>query len=82
MRLPLIIFPAILVPTGLLMFACGLQNGLHWIIPTIGSALVCIAVTGIGSVAQPYMMDSYAPVMFDCVVVCTSHWIFCDSDAD
>jgi hypothetical protein len=69
MRLPVVLFPALLVPTGLLMFGLGIHNGLHWIVPTIGAGLNGIALTGIGSVAQPYMMDSYAPVIFDCLVV-------------
>lgn len=72
MRLPVVLFPALLVPTGLLMFGLGVHNGVHWIVPTIGAGLNGLALTGIGSVAQPYMMDSYAPVIYDCLVVRTT----------
>ncbi|OAL45661.1 MFS general substrate transporter [Pyrenochaeta sp. DS3sAY3a] len=68
MRLPVVLFPALLVPTGLLMFGLGVHNGVHWIVPTIGAGLNGVALTGIGSVAQPYMMDAYAPVIYDCLV--------------
>jgi MFS family permease len=69
MRLPVVIFPALLVPAGLLMFGCGVHNGVHWIVPTIGAGLIGVALTGIGSIVQPYLMDSYAPITFDCLVV-------------
>lgn len=77
MRLPVVLFPALLVPTGLLMFGLGVHNGVHWIVPTIGAGLNGIALTGIGSVAQPYMMDSYAPVIYDCLVVWISSIVSC-----
>ena len=69
MRLPVVIFPALLVPAGLIMFGVGVHNGVHWILPVIGAGCVGIALTGIGSIIQPYLMDSYAPVVFDSLVV-------------
>lgn len=69
MRLPLVMFPALLVPVGLVMFGAGVNNSLHWIVPVIGVGLVGVALTGIGSIIQPYLMDSYTPVLFDCLVV-------------
>ncbi|OAG40130.1 hypothetical protein AYO21_05608 [Fonsecaea monophora] len=68
MRLPVTVFPAFLVPAGLLMFGVGIEHGTHWIVPVIGVGLVGVALTGIGSVIQPYLMDSYTPVLFDCLV--------------
>lgn len=69
MRLPVTIFPALLVPVGLVMFGAGIHNELHWMVPVAGVGLVGVALTGIGSIIQPYLMDSYAPVLFDCLVV-------------
>lgn len=69
MRLPVIIFPAILVPIGLLMFGIGVAKQVHWAVPVIGDGLIAVALTGIGSVIQPYLMDSYLPVIMDCLVV-------------
>ena len=69
MRLPVTIFPALLVPTGLIMFGVGINNGVHWIVPVVGVGLVGVALTGIGSIIQPYLMDSYSPILFDCLVV-------------
>lgn len=71
MRLPVVAIPALLVPAGLLMFGIGVAHETHWIVPVIGAGLVGVALTGIGSVIQPYLMDSYAPVIFDCLVVCS-----------
>lgn len=81
MRLPPVIFPAVLVPVGLIMFGVGVNNGIHWIVPVIGVGLVGIALTGIGSIIQPYLMDSYTPVLFDCLVVSTFsiNSLSCDS---
>ena len=69
MRLPVVVFPALLVPAGLLMFGVGIAHQTHWIVPVFGAGLVGVALTGIGSIIQPYLMDSYAPVIFDCLVV-------------
>lgn len=69
MRLPVTIFPAVLVPVGLLMFGIGVAKGVHWAVPVIGAGMVGTAITGIPAVAEPYLMDSYAPVIFDCLVV-------------
>ncbi|KIW12694.1 hypothetical protein PV08_09972 [Exophiala spinifera] len=68
MRLPVVVFPALLVPAGLLMFGVGIAHETHWIVPVFGTGLVGVALTGIGSIIQPYLMDSYAPVIFDCLV--------------
>ncbi|KAK5043067.1 hypothetical protein LTR13_000838 [Exophiala sideris] len=68
MRLPVVVFPAVLVPVGMVMFGAGVNNRLHWMVPVAGVGFVGIALTGIGSIIQPYLMDSYAPVLFDCLV--------------
>ncbi|KIW90070.1 uncharacterized protein Z519_09501 [Cladophialophora bantiana CBS 173.52] len=68
MRLPVVAIPVLLVPAGLLMFGIGVAHETHWIVPVIGAGLVGVALTGIGSVIQPYLMDSYAPIIFDCRV--------------
>jgi hypothetical protein len=71
MRLPVVLIPAVLCPTGLLMFGIGLDRQMHWIVPVIGSGLVSTGLTGIAAVGQSYMLDSYAPVANDCIVVRT-----------
>ncbi|EXJ70650.1 uncharacterized protein A1O5_05640 [Cladophialophora psammophila CBS 110553] len=68
MRLPVVIFPAVAVPVGLLMFGIGLEKKFHWIVPVIGSGLVGTGLTGIAAIVEAYMMDSYAPVLADGIV--------------
>lgn len=72
MRLPPAMFPAVLVPAALLMFAIGVAHEVYWIVPVIGVGLIGVALTEIVSVIQPYLMDSYAPVIFDYLVVCVA----------
>ncbi|KAK5046000.1 hypothetical protein LTR84_008787 [Exophiala bonariae] len=57
-RLVLLVVPAILVPTGLLMFGFGAEHTLHWIVMFIGYALMntCNCAASIG---MTYVMDSY-----------------------
>lgn len=69
MRLPVILFPAIVVPIGLVLAGVGFSFHLHWILPTIGLACAAAGLTGIPSVSQPYLLDSYYPVAMDCLIV-------------
>ena len=69
MRLPVMIFPTILEPMGILMFAYGVHLNSHWIVPVFGAGLVGIGLTGIPAILNPYLTDTYAPVMSDILVV-------------
>jgi MFS family permease len=69
MRLPVVAIPALLVPAGLAMFGVGVAKHAHWIVPVVGDGLVAVGLTGIASVAQPYLMDSYFPVSMDALIV-------------
>src|SRR5882757_6327791 len=40
MRLPVMVFPTLFVPMGVLLFAYGMHNRSHWIIPAIGTGFV------------------------------------------
>ena len=60
-RLVLLIFPSILVPTGLLMFGFGAQQKLHWVVLFIGYLFINV-VNGVANIAMTYVMDSYFEV--------------------
>jgi MFS family permease len=69
MRLPVVLIPALFAPAGCLMFGIGIANETHWIVPVIGVGLVGVTLTGIPSLAQPYLMDAYHPIALDILVV-------------
>ena len=69
MRLPAMLVPGLFAPVGLIMFGAGISNKLHWIVPVIGDAFVCLALTATPSVIQPYLMDSFFPISMDCLIV-------------
>jgi hypothetical protein len=54
---------------GILMFAYGVHRNTHWIVPVFGAGLVGIGLTGIPAILNPYLTDTYAPVMSDILVV-------------
>ncbi|KAJ9604691.1 hypothetical protein H2200_010805 [Cladophialophora chaetospira] len=68
MRLPVIMIPAIFGPAGILMFGIGVVKQVHWIVPVIGDAFLGVALTGLPSVVQPYLMDCYYPVSMDALI--------------
>lgn len=69
MRLPVMVIPAVLGPAGLIMFGVGVARQTHWIVPLIGNSLVGVALTGLPSFVQPYLMDSYYPVSSDALIM-------------
>ncbi len=69
MRLPVVLFPATVVPVGLILFGVGVHNQFHWIVPVIGVGCVGCGLCAIPSVTMPYLMDSYYPVAMDALIV-------------
>lgn len=69
MRLPMVIIPAIFGPAGLLMYGIGIAKQAHWLVPVFGDGLVGVALTGLPSFVQPYIMDCYYPVSGDAMIV-------------
>lgn len=69
MRLPVLLFPGLLVPAGLVMFGVGIHNKDHWIVPIFGFGLIATGLTAIPSVVEPYLLDSYYPVAMETIIV-------------
>jgi hypothetical protein len=69
MRIPVIIFPTIIVPLGLILFGVGIKNEWHWIIPVIGAGMVNFGLPALPAIMSPYIMDSYYPLAMDCLIV-------------
>jgi hypothetical protein len=69
MRIPVIIFPTIIVPLGLILFGVGIKNEWHWIVPIIGAGMVNFGLPALPAIMSPYIMDSYYPLAMDCLIV-------------
>ena len=50
------------MPAPLLVFGLDTTNGLPWIVPATGAALVGFSFAALGDVALTYSMDCYAAV--------------------
>jgi hypothetical protein len=69
MRIPVIIFPTVIVPLGLILFGVGIKNEWHWIVPIIGAGMVNFGLPALPAIMSPYIMDSYYPLAMDCLIV-------------
>ncbi|KIW05911.1 hypothetical protein, variant [Verruconis gallopava] len=68
MRLVLFILPGTLMPVGVFMYGLCTAEGMHWIIPTIGSALIGFGIGGTGDIALTYLQDAYELVLPDALI--------------
>ncbi|RHZ58371.1 putative MFS transporter [Aspergillus thermomutatus] len=62
MRLPAIIPSVIAAPLSLVLYGCGIANGWHWMVPTVGLGLLSFAITQGTNVSFVYCIDSFRPV--------------------
>ncbi|KAL1894204.1 hypothetical protein Sste5346_005990 [Sporothrix stenoceras] len=68
MRLPAIMISAITGPLSLVLYGVGIQNKMHWIVPTIGIGLINFTITQATNVSLVYTIDSYRPIAGEVVV--------------
>lgn len=65
--------PAVLaMPASILLFGLATANGLHWIVPCIGSGIFGFAMVTLGDVGLTYAMDCYCEVSimpFSCEMI-------------
>ncbi|KAJ5179957.1 hypothetical protein N7492_003167 [Penicillium capsulatum] len=76
-RLPAIVIPGVIGPTGILIFGLCVAHKTHWIGPALGYAMQAFGVAAISNVAVTYSLDSYRPVTGEALVI-----IFCHSEHD
>ncbi|KAI8664750.1 hypothetical protein NCS56_00908700 [Fusarium sp. Ph1] len=62
MRLQLNHLPALCLGGGFIMFGVSATKGMHWIFPSIGSAIFGFGIGGLGDVALCVLIDSYQAV--------------------
>ncbi|KAJ5675957.1 hypothetical protein N7462_008854 [Penicillium macrosclerotiorum] len=62
MRLPAIILTIIASPLSLVLYGVGIQNKLHWMVPTLGLFFNAFAVVQGTNVSFTYCIDAYRPI--------------------
>ncbi|EHK50919.1 hypothetical protein TRIATDRAFT_54316 [Trichoderma atroviride IMI 206040] len=68
MRIPAIIFSVLAAPTALILFGVGIQNRLHWMVPTLGLGLLNFSIVQAVNISMVYTIDSYRPIGGEVVV--------------
>lgn len=68
-RLALLIFPAILVPAGCILFGYGVERTLNWSALFIGYGLVAVGLTAVPTITMTYVSDCYLPVAADALLL-------------
>ncbi|CAK7233776.1 hypothetical protein SBRCBS47491_008726 [Sporothrix bragantina] len=68
MRLPAIMISVITGPLSLVLYGVGIQNKMHWIVPTLGIGLINFTITQATNVSLVYTIDSYRPIAGEVVV--------------
>ncbi|KAL7916896.1 major facilitator superfamily domain-containing protein [Trichoderma velutinum] len=68
MRIPAIIISLLAAPTALVLYGVGIQNRLHWMVPTLGLCLLNFSIVQAVNVSMVYTIDSYRPIGGEVVV--------------
>lgn len=61
-RLPAMAVSMITGPLALVFYGVGINNGIHWIMPTIGLGLLNFTIVQATNVSFVYCLDSYKPI--------------------
>ncbi|CAI7569830.1 unnamed protein product [Penicillium palitans] len=68
MRLPSIVIGGTLAPIALILYGVGIDNRLHWMVPTLGLGLLNFAIVQATNVAMVYVIDCYRPAVGEVTV--------------
>lgn len=68
MRLPAMIFGGIAGPLALILYGVGIGKQLHWMVLTLGLALLNFAIVQATNVTLVYTIDAYRPAAGEIVV--------------
>lgn len=61
-RIPAVIIGTILCPVGLILYGVGIDQKMHWMVPTVGQAIMTFAIIQATTVSFVYCVDSYRPI--------------------
>lgn len=72
MRLPSIFIGGIFAPLSLILYGVGVNNKLHWMVPTLGLGMLNYSIVQATNVAMVYVIDSYRPAVGEVTVAILS----------
>ncbi|CCF35681.1 hypothetical protein CH063_07412 [Colletotrichum higginsianum] len=70
-RLYILVLPAVLMGSGLAIYGVTLDRGMHWIYPSIGSAMYAFSMGAIMDISFTVVIDTYTDITADCFVFIT-----------
>lgn len=68
MRLYGLIPANITLTVGLFMFGIPIAHGVHWVVPTVGFAIIMFGFGSSGSIVLTYLLDSYKNIIADAFI--------------
>ncbi|KAJ6060517.1 uncharacterized protein N7446_000797 [Penicillium canescens] len=68
MRLPSIAIGGAFAPVALILYGVGINNQLHWMVPTLGLGMLNFAIVQATNVAMVYVIDCYRPAVGEVTV--------------
>lgn len=68
MRLPAATIGLIASPLGLILYGVGIEDKMHWIVPTLGLGFLSFAIAQVTNVTLTYVIDSYRPIAGETIV--------------
>lgn len=68
MRLPNMAIGGSLAPVALILYGVGINNKLHWMVPTLGLGMLNFAIVQATNVAMVYVIDCYRPAVGEITV--------------
>lgn len=68
MRLPSIVIGGVCAPVALILYGVGINNQLHWMVPTLGLGVLNFAIVQATNVAMVYVIDCYRPAVGEVTV--------------
>lgn len=67
-RLPAAAIGTVCSPLGLILYGVGINNQLHWMVPTLGLGFLSFAISQATNVSLVYAIDSYRPIAGETIV--------------
>ncbi|PYI16909.1 MFS transporter [Aspergillus violaceofuscus CBS 115571] len=68
MRLPSVIIGGACAPVALILYGVGINDRLHWMVPTLGLGLLNFAIVQATNATMVYVIDSYRPAVGEVTV--------------
>ncbi|KAK5717663.1 hypothetical protein LTR17_015928 [Elasticomyces elasticus] len=76
-RLPLVVPFSFLIPVGLFIYGWSAQHTVHWVVPNLGTAIMCIGLIVCFNCVQAYTVDTYTTYSASATGAAACIWTMC-----